>query len=111
MESFFLSCTSLIHKLLHALALALDIPPYQLSDTHSKSLFQLRLLHYPPVPVRALHDGELARIGGHSDFGTLTLLFQDEVGGLEIEDPNPSREGMWRPASPIPGTVLVNIGD
>jgi hypothetical protein len=40
------------------------------------------------VPAQALKNGELARIGAHSDFGSLTMLFQDDVGGLEIEDPN-----------------------
>lgn len=74
-----------------------------------KSLFQLRLLHYPELPRRLLEEQAKSRIAAHSDFGTLTLLFQDRVGGLEVQDPH--AEGVFRPAPPIEGAVLVNVGD
>jgi len=110
MESFFIDCKSIILQVLQALALALDLSEEtQLSDTHSKALFQLRLLHYPPIPASLLTSGLKSRISAHSDFGTLTLLFQDAVGGLEIE--NPTKPGTFRAVPPVPGTVLVNIGD
>jgi len=103
-------CRDLIHNILRALATSLSLSsPTQLSSTHAKSLFQLRLLHYPPVPLSLLTRGTKSRISAHSDFGTLTLLFQDAIGGLEIESPPTS--GSFIPVSPIPGTVLVNIGD
>ncbi|KAJ9647022.1 hypothetical protein H2199_002008 [Coniosporium tulheliwenetii] len=108
MEAFFLDCAGLIHTILHALAISLSLPPSQLSDAHSQSLFQLRLLHYPSIPSSLLHSGEKSRIGAHSDFGTLTLLFQDDVGGLEIQHPQTEE---FIAAPPIPGGVLVNIGD
>ena len=50
------------------------------------SLFDLSLIHYPTISVGLLESGGLARNLAHSDFDTLTLLFQDEVGGLEIVD-------------------------
>jgi len=110
MESFFLLCRDLIHNILRALATALSLPSStQLSSTHAKSLFQLRLLHYPPVPLSLLTAGAKSRISAHSDFGTLTILFQDAIGGLEIESPPAS--GSFIPVLPIPGTVLVNVGD
>lgn len=110
MESFFTDCSTLVHQVLTAMATALSLPsPDTLSKTHSQSLFQTRLLHYPPIPAPTLRKGEKSRISAHSDYGTLTLLFQDSTGGLEIEDP--SSPGTFRPAVPIPGTVLVNIGD
>jgi isopenicillin N synthase-like dioxygenase len=92
------------------MAISLTLPAEdQLSKTHAQSLFQLRLLHYPPIPAPILRNGEKSRISAHSDFGTLTLLFQDSIGGLEVEDQ--FSPGTFRPANPIPGTVLVNIGD
>ncbi|KAB2575296.1 putative iron/ascorbate oxidoreductase [Lasiodiplodia theobromae] len=120
MESFFIDCDGMIHTLLRALALSLSLPTEDyLSAAHSRSPFQLRLLHYPPVPLRALagsqgeEDGEgkatASRIGAHSDFGSLTILFQDAVGGLEVEDPH--QQGSFHPAPPVEGTLLVNVGD
>ncbi|KAF2259939.1 Clavaminate synthase-like protein [Lojkania enalia] len=109
MESFFPLCASLIHRILDALSLALSVPSPGLSPTHSESLFQLRILHYPSISATDLLGGKRSRINAHSDFGTLTLLFQDAVGGLEVEDPNQS--GVFRPVPPIEDAVLVNIGD
>lgn len=109
MESYFTLCADLVHRILDSLSIALDIPEGGLSPTHSKSLFQLRLLHYPPVDAGYLAENKHLRFFPHSDFGTLTLLFQDSVGGLEIEDQQ--RVGSFRSASPIQDTVLVNIGD
>lgn len=110
MEGFFHDCDAMVHTLLRALALSLSLPSIdQLSTAHSSSPFQLRLLHYPPLPLHALTGQTHSRIGAHSDFGSLTLLFQDSVGGLEVEDPH--SPGTFRPAPPIPGTLLVNVGD
>lgn len=109
MESYFNLCKDLIHQLLDTLSIALNVPEPGLSATHAQSLFQLRILHYPAISTEELADKKRSRINAHSDFGTLTLLFQDAVGGLEIEDPN--HPGAFRPASPIPDTVLVNVGD
>ena len=59
--------------------------------------------------MHVLRSNAAARINAHSDFGTLTLLFQDSVGGLEIQDPH--EEGKFRSVPPVDGAVLVNIGD
>jgi len=109
MEKYFTNCATLVHQILDTLSIALNVPEPGLSPTHSKSLFQLRLLHYPAIAAEELQDKKRSRINAHSDFGTLTLLFQDSVGGLEIESPH--RPGEFRPAEPIDGTVLVNVGD
>ena len=47
------------------------------------------------------------RCGEHSDYGTITLLYQDKLGGLEVK----GVDGQWINADPVPGTVLVNVGD
>ncbi|KAF2278268.1 thymine dioxygenase [Westerdykella ornata] len=108
--TLFHSLQDLTHQVLNALSLSLSLQdPTYLSTTHKSSLFQLRLLHYPPIPISDLQSGTKKRITPHSDFGTLTLLLQDSAGGLEIQDPKDPTK--WRPAIPIPGTILVNIGD
>lgn len=110
MENFFTHCSALVHLILDALSLALRLPhPDTLSATHAQSLFQLRLLHYPSLPAAELQHDRRSRISAHSDFGTLTLLFQDGVGGLQVEDPK--CPGRFVGVRPVRGAVLVNVGD
>ncbi len=65
----------------------------------------LRLLHYPPQPPDP--DGGLYGSAPHTDFGALTLLAQDDVGGLQVMNP----DGTWLDAPYRPGTLVVNVGD
>jgi len=109
MEKYFTHCARLVHRILDSLSIALNVPSPGLTSTHSNNLFQLRLLHYPAIATHELTNNKRSRINAHSDFGTLTLLFQDAIGGLEIEDPH--QQGIFRPAHPITNTVLVNVGD
>ena len=44
----------------------------------------LRLLFYPPLPANSVIKPGQIRCGEHSDYGSVTLLFQDDVGGLEV---------------------------
>ena len=109
MEDFFVDCANLVHHLLSAVALGLSLPPAYFHPSHSRELYQLRLLHYPSVSEQALLSGEKKRLAAHSDFGTLSLLFQDGAGGLEVE--HPQHPGRFMPAKPVDGTVLINIAD
>jgi hypothetical protein len=61
-----------------------------------------RVFHYPPSSAADEGWG----VGEHTDYGLLTLLAQDDIGGLEVKTP----QG-WIPAPPIPGTLVCNIGD
>lgn len=109
MTGFFETCYKVELDLLKAIALGMDLPEDFFREYHTKKDNQIRLLHYPPVEAELLRDGKMERIAAHSDFGTMTLLFQDQVGGLEVEDMH--EKGKFNPAPFVPGTIVVNIGD
>lgn len=108
-NDFYGRCNKLELDILRALAIGMDLDENYFVKYHQYADNQTRILHYPPVEEEILRMGKGERIAAHSDFGTITLLFQDAVGGLEVEDPH--QKGVFRPASYIPGTVLVNVGD
>jgi len=111
-STFFDTCHRFeLEKLLPALSLGLGLPGGSefLGKYHQEADNQVRLLHYPAGPAEVFASGERGRVGAHTDFGTGTILFQDDVGGLEVESPRGS--GNFVSAPPIPGTVVFNIGD
>jgi isopenicillin N synthase-like dioxygenase len=61
-----------------------------------------RIFHYPPSPPESDDWG----VGEHTDYGLLTLLLQDDNGGLSVRTANG-----WVDAPPVPGTFVCNIGD
>ncbi|CAH3034852.1 unnamed protein product [Porites lobata] len=68
---------------------------------------QLRYNFYPMITdITKVKPGQI-RCGEHTDYGGITLLIQDEVGGLEVTN----IEGQFVPARPMKGTVLVNVAD
>jgi len=108
MLDFFRQCHELHIHVMRSIAIGLDLEEGFFDEKIQEQCHNLRLLSYPPIK-RALLDNEgQARAGVHSDYGTLTLLFQDSVGGLEAQNPH---TGVFIPATPIPGTIVVNVGD
>jgi isopenicillin N synthase-like dioxygenase len=107
MLSFHKKCLNLSLSILHAILLSLDIADPTLFDDKFKSEQNtiLRLLHYPPMP-QPRPDNQL-RCAEHTDYGAVSFLFQDSVGGLEIK----TLQNKWLPAPPIQNTILVNLGD
>ncbi|KAG4415874.1 hypothetical protein IFR04_011001 [Cadophora malorum] len=68
----------------------------------------LRLLHYPEVEKSVFKSNKLqVRAGEHTDYGSITLLFQDMRGGLQVKSP----KGTFVDATPVEGSVVVNAGD
>ncbi|KAM5482566.1 hypothetical protein McanCB56680_003522 [Microsporum canis] len=95
--------------ILRAVTIGMDLDEHFFESYHTMKDNQTRLLHYPPVEEELLRKGEKERIAAHTDFGTMTLLFQDDVGGLEVEDIH--KQGVFNSVPYIPGTMVVNIGD
>ncbi|WP_428541042.1 isopenicillin N synthase family dioxygenase [Rhodopila sp.] len=90
------------HRLLPVLAVALNLPQDWFAAFFQQPTTFLRLLHYPPQqPDDAFGSAP------HTDYGFITILAQDERGGLEVR----GRDGSWLKAPPIPGTWVVNVGD
>jgi len=103
-ETLHTELQTLSARLLSLLAVALRKPPSYFHNYLADSLSTLRLLHYPPVPTA--RQQELI-CTPHTDSGILTLLHQDETGGLEVRN----SDGEWVPAPYVPGSIVVNIGD
>ncbi|KZO95906.1 flavonol synthase/flavanone 3-hydroxylase [Calocera viscosa TUFC12733] len=107
--AFFQTCYKTQLDILHAIALGLGLDEDHFDSYHTQKENQLRFLYYPSVDEQSLRSGDEERLDAHTDIRTLTMLFQDEVGGLEVEDPyNP---GVFRSSPPIKGAMIVNIGD
>ncbi|KAJ7644457.1 hypothetical protein FB45DRAFT_897973 [Roridomyces roridus] len=88
-------------------ALALDLPDNFFDDKTTTPAAIMRVLHYPPQqPTTVDDDGRVIGIGAHTD-GCFTILWQDAVGGLQVQN----ADGKWIDAVPIPGTFVINIGD
>jgi len=93
---------------LHLMALiarSLDMPDDFFADAYRYANPSLRLHRYPPQPKDAAFNQLGA--GAHTDWGVITLLLQDERGGLEVQN----AAGEWLQARPIPDTFVVNLGD
>ncbi|KAL6237455.1 hypothetical protein BDW75DRAFT_228650 [Aspergillus navahoensis] len=106
---FFNTCSDLQTLMLRLVAVGMGLDEGFFLQYHSERTNQCRLLHYPPVEEELLRAGKAERIAAHTDFGTMTILFQDEVGGLEVEDIH--EKNKFNPAPYISGTAVVNIGD
>ena len=110
MTQFYWACFNAASDILRALSLGLGLDEEEsLLRLHSGHYNQLRLLHYPPIPGRAIEEGSMARMPAHTDWSSMTMLFQDDCGGLEIEDPNVP--GKFIPAEPMKGALVMNVGD
>jgi isopenicillin N synthase-like dioxygenase len=87
------------------LALSLDLPADYFAPMFDMPNTTLRMLKYPPQPASVAFNQMGA--GAHTDWGGVTLVAQDDVGGLEVRN----AAGEWIRAEPIPGTFVVNLGD
>ena len=103
--SYFRHAHDVAHHLMRGFALGLDLDENFFLKTCSRPLSRASFVYYP-AQSSDMGDGQFG-VGPHTDFGVLTVLCQDSVGGLQVQDVN----GEWGHAPPIEGTLVVNVGD
>ena len=104
-SEFYRRCTTEVApNILRAFAIALCLPETFFDNKHGQN-YVLRMLHYPPI-CQTPEPGQL-RAGEHTDYGSVTLLLQDEVGGLEVR----TRQDEWIAVPHLSDALLVNVGD
>ena len=98
--------TDLGHALMRGMALSLGLERGYFRERYmADPLTLFRIFHYPPVTPK---PGAEARwgVGEHTDYGVLTILKQDDVGGLQVKT-----RARWIDAPPVPNSFVCNIGD
>lgn len=106
MSKFFGQCDDLHIKLMSAIAEGLGLSASFFRNQVTEGDHVLRLLHYPAVPRAVLGKDGAVRAGSHTDFGTVTLLFQDSSGGLQVQTP----DGSYMDVPPIKDAIVINAG-
>lgn len=105
MEAYFDAMQVLGGRLMRGLALSLDLAEDHFAPFCHDPMSNLRLIHYPPQPANP-QPGEKG-CGAHTDWGALTLLMQDDAGGLQVWD----EAAGWMDAPPLADSYVVNLGD
>ncbi|OBZ71477.1 hypothetical protein A0H81_08491 [Grifola frondosa] len=104
--TYYHAAIELGRKLFPLFALALDLPEDFFDDKTKNAAAIMRVLHYPPQtgPV----DDLVVGIGAHTDYECFTLLWQEPgIQALQVLN----KQNQWIDAPPIPGTLVLNLGD
>ena len=104
-ETHYWDMIALGKTILRALAIALKLQPHFFSQQFSEPISVLRFIHYPPLESK--QQSEQLGAGAHTDYGCITILHQDQIGGLQVQD----RSGNWLDAPPVANSFVINIGD
>ena len=96
--------TRLAHTLMQGIALSLGLEALYFHSRFTDPTILFRIFHYPPLPLESTDTSW--SVGEHTDYGMLTILRQDDTGGLQVKS-----QGRWIAAPPIDNTFVCNIGD
>lgn len=105
-REFFEACRLAADRILKVFAVALDTSPEFFISKHSGENITMRYLHYPSAGFAVDGDAQMGA-GAHTDYGSITLLFQDAMGGLQLR----RADGSWMDVAPLEGAVNINTGD
>jgi isopenicillin N synthase-like dioxygenase len=105
-DAYFAAVAACGDDLLRAVAVSLGANPAFFAPLYRKPLQRTNIVYYPAHPVAA--DADLFGNADHTDYGTITLLWQDASGGLQIKD---RASGRWIDVPPLPDTLVINAGD
>ncbi|MCJ1418837.1 hypothetical protein MMC32_005188 [Xylographa parallela] len=108
-EDYYREMQRLSHVVLDLIAATLPYGPHVFDELEADDpMWLFRLLRYPPGAEQAAGTKQQPGSGEHTDFGTFTLLLQDEHPGLEVQD---SGTGEWHGVPPQPDVFIVNMAD
>lgn len=106
-HAYYDALAGLVDRVMRAMAVGLGLSEDWFVPHIDRHTSALRILHYPDLRGQHVEPGQL-RAGAHADYGTLTLLRQDDApGGLQVLDVH----GAWHPVPSVPGAYVVNVGD
>ena len=105
LEKYTFNMTKLGRNLMRLALLSSGVKDLSVMQSLDTPTIWLRLLHYPPISKNSPSD--LYGSAPHTDFGCLTILAQDEIGGLQVQ----TREGKWIDVPKLEGSFVVNVGD
>ena len=105
LEKYTFNMTKLGRNLMRLALLSSGVKDLSVMHSLDMPTIWLRLLHYPPISKNSPSD--LYGSAPHTDFGCLTILAQDEIGGLQVQ----TREGEWIDVPKLEGSFVVNVGD
>jgi len=103
--AYFRAAHGVAHDLMRGFALGLGLDAGFFLKTSDRPLSRASFVYYPAQPEELGPDQ--FGVGPHTDFGVLTVLCQDDVGGLQVQNVN----GEWLHAPPIAGSLIVNVAD
>jgi len=92
--------------LLRVVAVSLGLDEGFFVPRYTKPLQRTQIIYYPPQAPAS--EADQFGVAPHSDYGCITLLWQDDNGGLQVRS---AASKSWIDAPPIPGTLVINVGD
>lgn len=104
LEEYSREVEKLAFWLLELISASLGLPADRFNGYFKEQTTLIRLNHYPPCPQPELALG----VGRHKDAGALTILFQDAVGGLQVQRRS---DGKWVSVKPVPDAYVINLGN